>query len=92
MQPFLKYMEKVKVYLYRPSQTKMAHGYSVANVVPSRMYKPNPPAKEPKGPAEQYQESAKKEWKIQDNEGCNENGQYNFLAGRCCHFLPVFVS
>jgi len=36
--------------------------------------------------------SAKKEWKIQDNEGCNENGQYNFLAGRCCHFLPVFVS
>ncbi|MDP6755304.1 MAG: hypothetical protein QF769_04220 [Candidatus Marinimicrobia bacterium] len=53
-------MEKVKVYLYRPSQTKTAHGYSVANVVLSRMYKPNPPAKEPKGSAEQYQESVKK--------------------------------
>jgi hypothetical protein len=56
----LKYIEKVKVYLYQPSQTKRAYEHSVANVVQSGMYKPNPPAKEPKGPAEQYQESVKK--------------------------------
>jgi hypothetical protein len=56
----LKYIEKVKAFLSRPSQTKTAHGYSVANVGPSRMYKPNQPAKEPKDPAEQYQESVKK--------------------------------
>ena len=60
MQAFLKYNEKAKVYLYSPLETKMAHGYSVANVVLSRTYKPNPLAKEPKGPEEQYQESMKR--------------------------------
>jgi len=56
----LKHIEKVKAYLSRPRQTKTAHEYSAANVVPSRMYKPNQLAKEPKDLAEQYQESVKK--------------------------------